>query len=241
MKYPLLLPAGLLVTLIVGCTQDRFHYASPERANSIRWTPHVSLTTFSDLEKLDQRLDRPVKTVNGIEQLSMSKEGQQVVVTTCKDYLRYKQDGYHPTTNYDIGAESWFKAEALPLLYLKEAIPARESFVKDFDVTDHPLRQLPAELQLHLEGGSQGTKVWQETQSNCQVVVKDRYSIEISDDYCKTFVTILAWGDFNKDGYEDILLNVSYDVTQGTFHCFDYVLLTRKAKDQPLIVIPDKS
>jgi len=48
------------------------------------------------------------------------------------------------------------------------------------------------------------------------------------------WMEVMAYGDYNHDGYEDVLLYVAYDATEGTLGFSQTVVLTRKGPHEPL-------
>ena len=54
------------------------------------------------------------------------------------------------------------------------------------------------------------------------------------------YITLLAWGDFNNDSIEDILLLTKYFIKGATFRFCEHALLTRLEENSKLIDISDQ-
>ena len=167
----------------------------------------------------------------------------------CREYLGLKEKGFHAEDTYSIAMESWFKSICYSLRYLKKALPSRISHLKDFQLANEPLKNLPLTLDLILSGDDEREAkaalekgmTWKDFAPDAKVEVINPNNIMIKRKDSETSLILLAWGDFNHDGVEDILLDVNHSVTSGTYRDYSHAILTRLAKDGKLaqIIEPD--
>lgn len=239
MNHWLALPLSV-ACLIAGCSGGEY---------PIKWTHHVELGSLGEPRQIDGLLDKPVITVNGKETISMINEGgKEAVASTPREWLRLRSDGYGPKTTYDIKAEGWYKRTCLPRLWLKEAAPAKTSYLRDFSLMQDPLRQLPATLGLdywgergeEIERESKQGKTWHDLSLTLKASVEDECSVWVEDDEELTSIHLLAWADFDGDGVEDVLLDVANRSKQGTICFYRMVVLTRKEPAGRLVIIKEE-
>ena len=170
---------------------------------------------------------------------------KNVTNCNCREYLGLKEKGFHAEDTYSIAMESWFKSTCYSLRYLEKAIPSRISYLKNFRLTNAPLKNLPLTLDLILSGDDEREAkaalekgmTWKDFAPDAKVEVTNPNEIVIKREDSETNLTLLAWGDFNHDGVEDILLDVSHSVTSGTYRDYGHVILTRLEKDGKLVQI----
>ncbi len=210
----------------------------------VRWTSLVPIKSVADI---DHQMQVPVDMSQSGGELELTDaKGKRVKVTTCQEYGDLKDKGLAPQTTYDISMESWFIDVCKPLQFLKIAKPSKSSFVSKFDLKDDPLSNLPIELGLWLSGDAEravqlasarGTTWGQyvpdakvEAAENDQIVVKSK------KDDSATYINLIAWGDFNGDGIEDVLLQVSHHVLSGSYGDHGFRVLTRLGEGQRLKV-----
>ena len=212
----------------------------------------MALKSLSDIEST---LDKPIVTAGREEELVMVPEGyvrsSAVAVTsppvrihTVREYLRYKGRGYEPADNHQIAVESWFKTASVPAKYLGSARPSRVSYVKDLALSDRPL-PLPPTLGPYLSRDEDARvrslmakgKSWREIWPKAQWSHPDRHTVSIEVGGLRTIVDLLAWGDFNGDGIEDVLLSVTTHATRATFHSYGHVIITRLSERGPIRIV----
>lgn len=222
----------------------------------VRWTRHVELAGLADIEAT---LDRPVVTSNGEEELILLPPGRHprpadaeqgpdaVRIHSVREYLRYQDLEYYAGTTLEMMVESHFKFAALPAKYLKRARPSRESFVADLRLDSGHLR-LPPSLGLDAVGEAEGIEQserlaaegqsWQEIWPEARFT-GDETSLTVSDEGCVVSIDLLAWGDFNGDGIEDVLLFVTWRAVGGSMRIYWAAALTRLAADAPLTILSE--
>lgn len=212
----------------------------------VRWTSEVKI---KDLNELDSLFDKPVDMSRACEDCSLEltdeeDENKKVKIATCKQYFDPKYDSFYARTTYDITMESWFMLDCNTLKFLKNSIPTKVSYLSDFVLSKDTIRYLPAKLVNWGCVGSEeecnkiGSKTLKDLGSELRVKVEDKFNLDLEYDDTTNSVTLLAWGDFNHDGIEDILLNVTHHYINGTGRSYDSVVLTRLEKKGKLIELP---
>ncbi len=228
--------AGILALSMVGTG-----YATEY---PVRWTSEVKL---KDLKEIDALLNKPGFAGLGEDYpLTMELGGDQIAAgkVSCNEYFYLKYQGYEPSCNAAQEVEgSSFKIPCNTLQYLKKAQPSKVSFLQGFKLTDNPLKNLPLTLGLYLSSDEakevsiarEKRLTWKEFAPTAKVEVEDpnNISIDIQDsdgEVSGTYISLLAWGDFNGDGVEDILLSVTH-TTGGSYHDFAIAAITKIKKD----------
>jgi hypothetical protein len=217
----------------------------------IRWTEHIKLNS---LDEIDNVLDNYVDEYAGREHALTLKndQGDKHKVGTYRQYRALQDKGYYPATNWDILYQFRFIRGCHTLEILKKAKPSKTSYISDFNITDNPLEALPPTLDLintsyemeKAEEAIRQGKTWKEYDINATYTVKDAHSIHI-ETHEETYggndiyITVQAWGDFNHDGIEDVLLLVEYFIKGATYRSCGHELLTRLGAEEPLIHITD--
>lgn len=199
----------------------------------VRWTKGIQLNSLSDISQI--LLYKEFGEVH-----YSHDQNQAAIAKTCNDYLMLTKKGFFPENNAEVANESFFKKNCDALVYLSHAHPAKYSFIRNFDLQkDYGL--LPAILILpNMIEGPAGTV--NEAYHDVRVQKRDkssRTSIELISKSAglSADISILAWGDFNQDGYDDMLIFVAVYATGGTFHYYSTYALTRTSKDGPITKI----
>jgi len=211
----------ILIALSLNCFAAEY---------SVQWTPEISLSTLADIPSLLEREVGEVQYTNG-------KDSQ--IAKTCNEYFKLTKAGYYPQDNMQIAAESFFKKNCDALVALQQAQPAKSSFVRNFNLQkDYGL--LPASVIFpNLAEKNSPPGDLKIAYPDTEIKVLNPYSVELMSKKAamKSIVSILGWGDFNQDGYDDILMFIANYVLDGTYHSYSIFLLTRKNADAPLLLI----
>ena len=206
----------------------------------VRWSEGVKLKSTADIAAA---LDEDVLAKG--QSLDLVHNEDKRTVRTCGDYSKATADGFAPENNPGIAAESFFKARCIPLLFLREARPSATSWVSDLRLDRNALRTLPASMNLSMESLSDQEK---EAIAGGQrlaafdprlVVVKASATSVTFDDpkVLTSTVQIVAWGDLDHDGVEDVLLFQSLHSLEGSFRAFSHWVATRKGPKEPLMTV----
>ena len=208
----------------------------------VRWSAEVRLAA-ADWPHVQPLLDRPVD-LGTTNKLVMVKDHFEKSPRTAADYLQLVDAGYAPKTNYDIAMAGSFEAAASPLRWLSHCKPATVSHVQRFDPAADPrgtLAVLPADLGVDMTGEHAGQRwlaAWPDSKATA---VPGHRAIDVDDGGDgRTRIEAVAWGDRDGDGTEDCLLAVANHITDGTFHAYGYVTVTRKVDGGPLTIVKVK-
>lgn len=207
------------------------------------------------MEEIDEALNNYIDEYSGKkhELILVNDNGQKYKVATYQQYKELQSKGYYPETNWDILYQFRFIENCTSLERIKRAKPSKISYLKDFDVTNYPLEYLPPTLDLintsdeiaKAKGAVKLGKTWKEYDPTATYTVEDEYSIHIEDDRSNIYngkdiyITQQAWGDFNDDGIEDVLLLVKYFIKEATYRSCEHTLLTMLKENGPIIHIYD--
>lgn len=211
----------------------------------VRWPQqHLGIKSLNDLDKLRET---PVKITFDDELELTGKNGSKVKVTNGKEYLALKTKGYYAYSTYAITMESWFIKQDGHLTLLKKAMPSKYSWVNSFSFKNNPLAVLPPELGPYLSGDegrrveamvAQG-KTWREIFPKTKIRKVTPTEISLANAALLITFTVIAFGDFNNDDIEALLVFYSCHALQGTFRSYRYVLLTRKSHAARLTILPN--
>lgn len=211
----------------------------------VRWTSEVKLKDSNEIDRLLDRRGNLSEAGEGMTLTLINDSDKEIDATNfnCKEYFNSTEKGFYPKTNYDVEMDGWFNQICSPLKYLKNVSPSRISYLENFKLSDAPLKTLPLTLGLYLSGDEEERvdtafakgMTWEDFSPEMKAEIKSPNLIELIGDDSLTVITLLAWGDFNGDGTEDILLNVSHSIPSGTYHDYNHVILTRLGENGKLV------
>ena len=198
----------------------------------------VRSVTKADIETLrDLPIDMGGNKTDGVT-LTKSRN-DKIHVRTCREYDSALEDGYYPSSTYDISMGSWFKYPCGLLRLLETAAIPQQSFIPTssegvLNLELLPLSLFPVVTDFEQTYGYNIENVtYQDQMEKGLLKVTDkgdnRFSCE--DDGLRQHLTEVARADFNGDSIEDILLSEAVHATQGTYRTYDLIILTRKSMD----------
>ena len=199
----------------------------------------VKSLTKANIEALrDLPIDMGGNKTDGV---TLTKNrNDKIHVRTCREYDSALEDGYYPSSTYDISMASWFKYPCGLLSLLETAAMPQQSFLPTsseevFNLELLPLSLFPVVTDFEQRYGYNIENVtYQDRVEKGLLKVTDkgdnRFSCE--DDGLRQHLTEVARADFNGDGIEDILLSEAVHATQGTYRTYDLIILTRKSMDE---------
>ena len=204
----------------------------------------VTSITKADIETLqDLPIDMGGNKTDGVtltrSRKTKSRHDKKIHVRTCREYDSALEDGYYPSSTYDISMASWFKYPCGTLNLLEIATIPQQSFIPTskegvFDLKLIPLSLFPVVTDFEQTYGYNIENVtYQDYVEKGLIKVTDmgQNKFICEDDGLRQHLTEIARADFNDDGIEDILLSETVHATQGTYRTYDLIILTRKSID----------
>lgn len=242
-KHITLTTAAALATFLMlsGCV------AAPQK-NSKGEFPvcHTAAVNWPTNLTLEQLKDEPLKQLDG--GIGMVKAGVSNVVTvaTWREFDRLSSEGYEPADGMSLGMAGWFVSERGIIPFWEHAIPAKQSFVRTLPMNRRLLQWLPLDLgpqisNEEIEAVAQATKAsksWLEFHPDTKIIKQTSDSIEFTANGFSIAFTVMAYGDFDHDGYDDALLCVRHSAIGGTLNYSFNAMLTRtNANDRLRLII----
>ena len=224
--------------------------ATKGRDLPVRFLPGAMVTTMS---QLDESLSHSWLSVS---KGSFTVRGEQkprkwIKISNCAELKKIdvKAADTRPADawQYLVGQADWCRA----LEAIKRAKPSKQSFLAEPLAAKNPAQFLPASVADEINGGddaevrqkrrsANALVSWAKSDPNLQpaeVQPKDR--IELAGADYSAMIVYCATGDFNGDGIEDLLLEVSiraFDASQGEGA---YFIMTR-TKPTGLLTVVEK-
>jgi len=227
---------ALVVSLILaGCV------VAPHRNSNGEFPVcHTAAVNWPTNLTLEQLKDEPIKQLEG--GITMSKEGvaNTTNVVTWREFQRLSKAGYAPAANCDLGMAGWFHLERGVIPFWEHAIPARHSFVRPLPMNRNLLPLLPLDLGPQISGeevasASAAVKAgqsWLEFYPDTKIIKRPPECVHLAVDGFIVGLTVMAYGDFDHDGYDDALVLVSHSAIGGTLsYSFNAILTRTNASD----------
>ena len=198
----------------------------------------VRSVTKADIETLrDLPIDMGGNKTDGVT-LTKRRNGK-IHVRTCREYDSALEDGYYPSSTYDISMASWFKYPCGLLSLLETAAIPQQSFIPTSSEEVLNLELLPLSLFPVMTDFEQtyGYNIENVTYQDrvekglLKVTGMEENKLICEADGLRQHLTEVARADFNGDSIEDILLSEAVHATQGTYRTYDLIILTRKSMD----------
>ena len=239
-NYLLPLWMGLLWSL-AGCRSS-----SPQSSvYPVRYTAEVDWPKGKSLEQLK---DFPVGGLNhpeiGIEGIAMNKGSDTNLVTarSWREFCRFSEAGYEPADNANLVMSGWFVKKRGYIPFLEKARPCTISYVHELPLNWQLLKELPIDLGPLISDqqieqareATKGGKFWIDFFPAMKITKCTKTMMELEGGGDSVRMRVMAYGDYNHDGYEDVLLYVAYEATEGTLGFAHTVALTRTGPHQPL-------
>jgi len=231
----------LLVVLLAGCR----HSPALEGTQTfpVICTEAIPATNRINLEQLK---DVPVPEIVQFGGLKyVNDAGKEVIITTWRDFVRYRQAGYRDADNSVNVMSGWLWRSRGHIPFLETAIPARQSFVRGLRPGRDMVRLLPLDIAPMLGEESNEAadaikqhKSWLEIYPQTRITEKTGAEMSLRMERYEMSLTILAYGDFNHDGFDDMLVCYSQRVTDGTFYYSGLAVLTRTNATDCLRTLP---
>ncbi|HKV41608.1 MAG TPA: hypothetical protein VJX67_20560 [Blastocatellia bacterium] len=204
----------------------------------VRWTRAVGPPSR---QALKAQLRQPVKKPRS-QKIYEHTEAQREI-RTCIDYASARRDGWSDSANtYERSTGSFFRDQCDVALLVLAAKPSRTSYLHNFKLNEAGLNLLPPSLSWAVSNDEEEAVAeaerkglsWKSFNPALKVLEKGANSITVDEDGDRITLEIKAFGDFNGDGIEDVLLFKSCSATEGTMREYEPVVLTRVTAQGPL-------
>lgn len=190
---------------------------------AVRWTQWMPLKKLSDVNVFLTKTYPKVTYYN-------TQQKRNFYVSTCSDYFKAKSHQYWPANNIAIGQARQFKLNCDAMRYLEFSKPSPYCSLKNFNVMKY-FRYIPAAVVFPgyvsdpkgtLRAAYPDTKIKQGQDRNSAdtvMLISKKADME-------AVVKVLAFGDFNHSGKDQVLLYVASYSLSGSFHTFNVVALS---------------
>ena len=209
-------------------------------AGALTWSPSLGLERHKEIAA------ELARVFPADDQVSMRKDEDRQVARSCLDLLRLRAAGHEPATALD---ESPYLDRAVPCTALRalgKARPARVDYLAGFQLTAAARRYLPPDLEHSLSDDdaskvaaqSKAGKSWLDVNPTSQVQQADG-QLTVRDESANVTVRILARGDLDGDGVQDLLVETNDAATEGTYRSARLYVLTRRSLGARLDVVEE--
>jgi hypothetical protein len=247
---------ALLCSLAEGCAHEPDATRTPVmpertaamRASAVRWTDHLvrSLNRQEPIatrESLEAAFQLPLEP-SCCSDVPFAKGNVRKEPHSCAEYLELMANGFSfdgPNVQL-VGARN-LALRCGGVAALLGATPSSSSAVYGFSFDEHALHVLPPLVPVLNDRAVEQRRstlvnavAWRECDSGARIIARTDTRIEISGRAGSevTVLRLLGWGDFDRDGWEDLLLFADYALTEGTWRSFDMWALTRRTRDAVL-------
>jgi hypothetical protein len=206
-----------------------------------KWSDGLALTA---LDKLDERINKADDDGFGV----LSKGTATVEPKSCGQWLELHHDGYEAESTIEEQPDGFAKFRCGTLALLRHVRAAKRSFVREFVLDERALGVLPADLasawsrdeEQAVAAASKIGKSLAAFNPAARGAINQRtrtFDItEIKGQPSSIMLAVEAWGDFDDDGDDDVVLSV-INLSGGSAQQFRLLVLTRNASDAVLRVI----
>lgn len=230
LSFGLACQAGVLSS--TGHPLDSRKEATEESpALAVWWSDDIELRTLAEAGATLAVLDP--------SRFSFLTKGVEVVQPqNCNEWHRLHESGYEPRTTLDAQPDGWARVHCETIALLRQARPATTSELRALSLAEPGiLSVLPAVLATAVSNEQNEARTAAEVERlalekldpNAQIVGVEGAVMTISEDleFSLIRVQIVARGDFNADGTDDVVLSVLNAVTRGTWSTRRVIVLTR--------------
>jgi hypothetical protein len=194
------------------------------------WSEQLELQGLDSIgERIQRRFSRPSGGAFQMDTWS-GLEGGPVFAENCEELLGYLEADYRIQTDYDLG--HWQAMRCRTYLALSSAKPARHSYLRDFVLDAGSIELFPVlfaetsflygPCRLHLynqarfslkayigDEDTEGRNVFDNADPTFRIESRSDQAINLTTKYRGARLSIVGGGDFDGDGLDDILLEMS--------------------------------
>ena len=187
--------------------------------------------------EIENLCDLPIRfgENNHIDSLTLTnRKDETVKVRTCREYELALEQGYFAYTTFDIKMSTWFRHQCGLLKALQTAITPQYSFISTPRVGVVNLQLIPISFFPWIGDEVENVELgatYQDKVKAGELMVKEvsQNSLRIEDEGMGQNLVEVVKSDFNRDGFEDILLFEYCYATHGTLGYGGVRILTRKS------------
>ena len=206
-----------------------------------KWSDRLSLASLAELE---QRLKRVEPDGFG----ALSKDGTTVEPKTCGEWSSLHRHGFEPTTTIEEQPDGFARFRCSTLALLQHVRPARRSYVRGLLLDQGVLAVLPADVasawsREEVEAVAEASKLGKSlalfnpaARASTDPNTRNFEITEVPGESSSAIVAVEAWGDFNGDGDDDVVISI-INLSGGSAQQFRLLVLTRAAPGNVLRVI----
>jgi hypothetical protein len=214
--------------------------ADPDRY-LVKWWDGLELPSLADAPARYSRLEP-----DSFGELELA--GERARPASCVEWSELHSKGFGPINTVEGQADDGAKIRCGTLKLLQSAKPATQSYVRDVPWNRKLLSLLPAAVATSLSqdderavhAATTGGKTFAQFDSKARPKPgSEAATLEIIEGDRQTMIVIHAeaWGDFNDDGTDDVLVSVVNGATQGTLAYVRLMTLTRFSQTESLSAI----
>ncbi len=222
---------------------------SAPSAQGVKWYAGLKLGDFqaSGIAAWRDALSQPWRLGGEPVSLPVSNGSDHVVVDRCEKLFPAVTSGMRASGPDQAIFEGWtIKCEAVRLLV--DGASPQKDFIGDFPMDEKHVRGLPIGMAFAVSpdderkvasiksaggtlGGFLGNVKWQALgePADRRIVLRD-------DGGASQLLSVLAEGDFDHDGVNDLLVASSNSMTGGSYHAAHLYIVSRLKADGPLVL-----
>jgi hypothetical protein len=211
------------------------------------WSPTLGLGALSDIDANLRRAFEhgPISLQRSLREGAIEGGTESREVSNCRQVLEARYQRYEGVNNPEHKRFLWSIAHCKAIELMRQAAAAKQSFVRDFQLDAEAPLVLPWMVELppfvsticaQIIANDLGLS-WLSVDRSVRMEWFAGSAVRYVTNDWNSVIEILAWADFNEDGYEDMMALVSSGAIEGTFGTSDVLLLTRTDLDSVLHVI----
>ena len=235
---------ALAALTAVGCSRPNRPALPSAASDAVEWAPSLALASLS---AVSARLVRPFADPFDVAALGPNGVPQQGTMASCTDYFAMRQKGFEPLAETDLAAMKVEGATCWALKALETAKPATGRPLRAFSLGQNALTRLPPVLgpmpsptdtEIRTEATKAG-KSWSSVDPEAKVVPNDEWNAQVKGKDWTTDLHVLARGDLNGDGNDDLLIATLSTGSEGSWGEVRLRLLTSMPAAAVLVVAKD--
>ncbi len=195
---------------------------APVGTAPVVWAPALDLPSLGELPaRLAARFPEPFD----VAVLGADGSPKQASMPNCAAYFDLRPKGYEPLSQPDLAAMKTAGATCWALKALEMAKPAAARPLRPFPLTETVLARLPpllgptgmpADRERRVRAKSEG-KTWGAFDPDARVVPKSDWAAQVKGKDWTTDLDVLALGDLNGDGVDDMLIAEASTGSEGSW------------------------